>query len=254
MLFKAGTSRDGYFTHNNIISQFEKAVTLAYKLWPEDCHVFVYDNAKTHSKHADGALSARKMPRNVPKDDGNWYVQVNVIGDNGKPLYGPDRKLIKQDMEMGPGTFRNRAPQSFYFPPGHKHAGKFKGMTNILAERGHNVGGLKAQCGSKFSDCEDPGPNARCCCQRILFNEPDFVAVKSLLELRAEELGTKVIFLPKFHPELNPIEQCWGAAKRVYRKFPALSKEADLEKNVISALNSVTVLHIRRFHNRALCF
>ncbi|OJA10345.1 hypothetical protein AZE42_10650 [Rhizopogon vesiculosus] len=33
-----------------------------------------------------------------------------------------------------------------YFPAGHEHTGKFKGMAEILRERGYNVSKLKAQC------------------------------------------------------------------------------------------------------------
>ena len=85
-----------------------------------------------------------------------------------------------------------------------------------------------------------------CCCRRILYNEPDFVNVPSLLEIECNSRGFQVLFLPKFHCELNFIEQCWGFAKRTYRKYPESSKEADLEKNVIDALASVPIESMRR--------
>jgi transposase len=52
---------------------------------------------------------------------------------------------------------------------------------------------------------------------------------------------TEVLFLPKFHPELNPIEQCWGRAKWYYHQLPASSLEEDLEQNVIESLESIPV-------------
>ena len=67
-----------------------------------------------------------------------------------------------------------------------------------------------------------------------------------MLEIHCQEHGFSVIFLPKFHCELNFIEQCWGYAKRVYRHFPASLKEADLERNVIEALDSVPLVSMRR--------
>ncbi|KAG1830060.1 hypothetical protein F4604DRAFT_1947301 [Suillus subluteus] len=94
----------------------------------------------------------------------------------------------------------------------------------------------------------------RCCCRRMLYNEPDFVNVKSLLEIACEARGFRAIFFPKFHCELNFIEQCWGYSKRLYREFPVSSKEADLERNVLAALESVPLDAICRFSTRSLRF
>ncbi|KAF8241113.1 hypothetical protein L208DRAFT_1229977 [Tricholoma matsutake] len=70
---------------------------------------------------------------------------------------------------------------------------------------------------------------------------PDFVAVESLLETHARVRAFEVLFLPKFHCELNFTEQCWGYAKWKYREFPSSSKEADLGKNLLAALEMVSL-------------
>lgn len=120
-----------------------------------------------------------------------------------------------------------------------------------LVERGYqNAPSLRAEC-SKFK-CA-PGATA-CCCRRLLYNEPDFVDVESLLEQRCRARGFQVLFLPKFHPELNPIEQCWGFAKRIYRDYPKSSTEAELENNVKAALAEVKVDQIRKFADRSIRF
>jgi hypothetical protein len=46
--------------------------------------------------------------------------------------------------------------------------------------------------------------------------------------------------------ELNFIGQCWGYSKRMYREFPMSSKEADLERNVLAALEAVPLDAVRR--------
>src|SRR5882724_11837313 len=65
-----------------------------------------------------------------------------------------------------------------------------------------------------------------CCCWCMLYNETDFSEVKSLLETTCQARGFQVLYLPKFHHELNFIEQCWGSSKRIHRQCPISSKEA----------------------------
>jgi len=109
-------------------------------------------------------------------------------------------------------------------------------MTILLEERGMiKESKLLVQC--KDFKCADK--KANCCQRRTLYNQPDFVHVKSLLETTCEARGFGVLFIPKFHCELNFIEQCWGFAKRIYHHYPASSKEADLEQNLLAALESV---------------
>ena len=81
----------------------------------------------------------------------------------------------------------------------------------------------------------------------MLSNKPDFRNVDSILEADAKAWGFQILFLPKFHCELNFIKQCWGHAKRQYRIFPPSSKEDDLEQNVLQALDEVPLISMRRW-------
>ncbi|KAF9651310.1 hypothetical protein BDM02DRAFT_3091322, partial [Thelephora ganbajun] len=84
-----------------------------------------------------------------------------------------------------------------------------------------------------------------CCMCCLLYSQPNFQNVKSVLKNHRNQRGTEVLFLPKFHPELNPIEQCWGHAKSHYCQLPASSLGEDLEQNVVSSLESIpiTLMH-----------
>jgi hypothetical protein len=216
------------------------------RYYPDEDHVFVFDNATTHTKRAETALSATKMPLHATSSRFQmWGVDVNIIGSDGKPVYGSDGKVKKQRVCMGDGFF-NGQTQSLYFTPNDDSRREFvfKGMIRILAERGISTEGLKREC-TDFK-CEDI--NAHCCIRRVLWNQPDFVNIKSLLEEHCETRGFKVIFLPKFHCELNFLEQCWGMAKRRYRLFPRskTDHEAALTRNVIEAIDSVDLVSMRR--------
>ncbi|KIK78536.1 hypothetical protein PAXRUDRAFT_16820 [Paxillus rubicundulus Ve08.2h10] len=243
VLFKAGKSRDGYFTNDDIVAQARKAIKLIKEYFPDEDHVLVFDNATTHLKRPDGALSARKMPKHPSKEGTNWGIEVTAKDAAGKIVYGTDGKPSKVKVRMGDGTLKDGSPQSIYFPDGHPRAGIFKGMAIILEERGYcDMSRVRAECPGFICD-----PTVeRCCCRRMLYNEPDFVNVKSTLELACALEGVRVLFLPKFHCELNFMEQCWGHAKRTYLQYPASSKEEDLERNVVDALQSVTLDHMRK--------
>ncbi|KAJ7156124.1 hypothetical protein C8R43DRAFT_834614, partial [Mycena crocata] len=47
---------------------------------------------------------------------------------------------------------------------------------------------------------------------------------------------------------------CWGYAKQIYRMFPASSSEADLQENMLEALESVPLVSMRRFAVRSSRF
>ena len=123
-----------------------------------------------------------------------------------------------------------------------ERAGVFKGMAVILEERGFaDARKLRAEC--KNFKCAPPALN--CCCRRLLFNQQDFQDVNTILGAACEARGFQVIFLPKFHCELNFIEQCWGYAKRLYWLNPESSREDHLKRNALAALNAIPLMSMQ---------
>jgi len=255
-ILRPGKNRDGYFTNEDIIAQAKQAAIIVKQQWPNIRHVFIYDNASTHAKRPDGALSARKMPKYTSKRGQNWLVERNKIHPiTRQPMRHSDGLFVKERIPMDDTINPCMGQrQALYYSADHPRSPSlFKGMAQLLIERGFDpqlfrrhgtAGALRANCpGFK---CVDTSLTSRCCTRCILYNEPDFRQVISLLELAMQQHDIAVIFLPKFHCELNPIEQCWGYAKRIYRLNPDSSKQEALEANALAAVESVPLSSMRK--------
>ena len=57
-LFEPGKNCDGYFSNEDIIEQEDKAINILREYYPKFDHIFIYDNATTHLKCPEDALSA----------------------------------------------------------------------------------------------------------------------------------------------------------------------------------------------------
>jgi hypothetical protein len=104
--------------------------------YPDDDHVFIYDNATTHLKRARDSISARRMPMNTSKPGKNWLVLTPSLDESGHQVFSSKGEKVMKSIQMAPERFADRTPQSFYFPEDHRNAGLFKGMRVILEERG----------------------------------------------------------------------------------------------------------------------
>ncbi|CAK5263635.1 unnamed protein product [Mycena citricolor] len=135
-VFKPGKNRDGYFTNTEILEQARNAMEILASDYPDEEHVLVFDNATTHCKRPDDAISARKMPKCTPAEGKNWGVSILARDEHGKEVLDKNQKPVMVTIPMAPGKFPDGSPHHFYFPPGHPRAGIFKGMAVILAERG----------------------------------------------------------------------------------------------------------------------
>ena len=82
VLFKAGKAQEGYFTNKDILKHAATAMDILDKGYPDEDHVLVFDNATTHLKWEEDALSAIKMPKFIPKLGTNWGVTVSEFDED----------------------------------------------------------------------------------------------------------------------------------------------------------------------------
>jgi hypothetical protein len=47
MFFKAGKNHEGYFTNEDILNQTMKVMDILTQFYPDEEHVFIFDNATT---------------------------------------------------------------------------------------------------------------------------------------------------------------------------------------------------------------
>ena len=122
----------------------------------------------------------------------------------------------------------NGRPQSMTLPDG-----RLKGLKMVLEERGVDTRGL-----TKDKLIE------------ILQSHDDFRNDKNKVEWLLNRFGHRAVFLPKFHPELNPIERVWGRAKVYARNHCNYSFEG-LQRIVTPAMESVTLDLIRKYFRKS---
>ena len=110
-------------------------------------------------------------------------------------------------------------------------SGMQKGLKTVLEERGVNVTN-KQHKGDMI---------------KILQEMRDFKFQKTRVEELILKRGHRVMFIPKFHCEINPIERVWCHAKR-YTWAHCDYSFAGLEKIIDIAPDSVTVEMMRKFY------
>ena len=221
---KAGKNRDGYFDADDLLQQIDNAIDIfEAKTNGFATGLFLFDNAPSHQRRAPDALSARKMVKNP---HATWRHHKD----------GPKMRTTNFGVD--------NMPQDFYFAEDHATMpGWFKGMENIIRECGlWPQNGLNAQC--EGFKCEVGKTD--CCCRRLLFTQPDFENQKSHLEEYITSRGHICDFYPKYHCELNFIEQYWGAAKLIYRSSPKPRDMKEMEENVRNSLDDVPIVQIQR--------
>lgn len=115
-----------------------------------------------------------------------------------------------------------------------------KGMKMVLEERGVSTVGMKADQ-----------------MQKVLAGHPDFKGERNMIERLLIGKGHIPCFLPKFHPELNPIERVWAQLKR-FTKAHCNYTLPSLRKNIPQAYDTVSLEnvqnHFRKVRHYMFCY
>ena len=210
--FEFGKGSKGYWTAEHVVKQVAEITSVLEFKFPNKKIVFIFDWSSNHDKKAQDAILLHKMGvkwgGKAPKMR-STTVQEDFDAPpprSGLPTLGiSDAKQTVQHL-----VFQDGDPPPFYNRDAKDYVGCAKGLKQILYERG-----LWRRNMVKM-DNDRPERSM----QHQLGQCLDFQRkAKSILEEEAERLGHRVDFLPKFHPELNPIERCWSRSKYHVHRF-----------------------------------
>jgi hypothetical protein len=159
--------------------QVKEAIQIFEAAHPGKQALFIFDQSSAHASLPEDALRAFEMNKS---DGGKQRRQHDTIIPMSNPYEAQRGK---------PQSMTNKD-------------GEAKGLYNVLLERGFpaaDLNKLKAKCKPVC-----PIESQKCCLARLLSQQDDFKNQLSQLETLIRGLGHEIIFLPKFHCELNPIE------------------------------------------------
>lgn len=185
----------------------------------------------TSEKFMEQIVMAVKIAEyKYPQDDG-WKI-VWIFDHSSCHSAMADDSLDVNKMNVNPGG-KQRVMRDGWWggkPQKMNYAiGIPKGLRVVLEERDVDTRGMNADQ-----------------MRAILGSHPDFKGEKSTVErFLTEEKKHIAYFLPKYHPELNPIERVWAQSKR-YTKAYCKYNLPSLRKNVTPALESVSLESIQK--------
>ncbi|KAF9513551.1 hypothetical protein BS47DRAFT_1362397 [Hydnum rufescens UP504] len=80
---KPGKNCDGYFSNEEVLQQATWAMDVLCQKYPNERHVFVFDNTRTHAKRTEDALSALHMPYDHPMHPGKFKGMAQILKEHG---------------------------------------------------------------------------------------------------------------------------------------------------------------------------
>ncbi|KAG2191293.1 hypothetical protein INT47_005117 [Mucor saturninus] len=242
--FKAGDSREGWWTYKHMVEQLEENVIGLFDALHPGCKaVFLFDNSSNHGAYSDEALVVNRMAlkdRVWPVTSKFQFHDTVITLTNGEVL---EQSFFYDKVD----TSRDKKGRTK-----SKTVRYFKGIKTILEERnqwiGHDINrkAWKLDCGSP-----EVSSDKICCARHFLGSRPDFCNQKSALQEVVEDAGHIFELYPKYHCECNWIEMYWGGAKREARLRCDYTFKS-LDSNMDAFLDKAgSIARIRRYFRRA---
>ena len=220
-LLEYGRQKEGYWNADRMSDAFNKAMDIFEKHYPYAIGVFFFDWSSCHTKVAENTPNANAM--NVNPDGKQSCTRDTTY--KGKI----------QSLVFKAGDIYNRKK----LLPGDELIGKAKGLKQVLKERGLWVDGMTQKH-------DNPKLNM----VNVLQQCHDFANPPTFLHDLAAGRGHMVKFLPKFHCELNPIEQVWSVVKQTLKAQCSYNFK-DMKKALPFILDTLDHEKCRRFFGRA---
>lgn len=247
--------------------------------------IWIFDNSSAHDSKAKDSLSVTKM--NVKPGGAQPHMHDTIIPTNNPHGRGGQRQSFQfpsslpnnhpyKPFEGQPKGMRVILEERKLIGSKMKIIGICKRCQEVKSRKPQVTGlspselaAIDNEEGNDTEEEEDDRPTD-CCMTRMLSLQEDFKNEPCLLEQVSKPMhctplsyfinscNTKVIteaghiclFLPKFHPELNPIEMYWGWVKRYFRER-ANGNFKTAQKLFSEALDACPLTIIRRFFRRA---
>lgn len=255
----------GYWDNRSMVRHVNLLIRIFNIKYPNHEMVLVVDNSSGHYAVGDAGLSPSAMNLNpggktqAKPDDGFYFVEDAAwVGCGPRPL-----KRVVHPLCDGLDGF-NRLPARdvqglpcvWYVDKESKKVWNTmptcavaKGLKKVLNQRW--------QAGARYANGtpmqKDPATMNLEECRQEIVKFQDFEASKSRLELLCSQFGHTCLFLPKFHPELNPIELNWRDSKNELRRWCKCSSKGFKER-WHKALDAITNKMIQRYFKSAMEF
>ena len=253
----------GYWDNRSFVRQVNLLIRIVNIKYPNHQMVLVVDNSSGHYAVGDSGLNASGMNmseggKQHRLDDGFYFTKdaAGFISQVVQPIcasawtstnsWSEKTRMERKDAQGLPCLWYKHITSGVVLktmPP----SAKAKGLKWVLRERFHS--GALYKTNERMT--RNPATLNLGEMREEMARFADFSNQRSRVELLCESLGHVCLFLPKFHPELNPIELNWRDSKNELRRNCTCSS-VGFKQRWHAALDAITPEMIRKYFKSAM--